>query len=522
MSWRSRMVMVLLLLLPMVAAGCTTTGGPGAGGESSAWLPAYGWYRDPDTGEVTKRWFGPLAERRSLAESREELTIRPLFSTVDDIAAMREETIVLWPLFQDAAAYRDYGPEDDRTRKHRIWLFPFFLYNEFSPVPGEREVDYFAPFPFVMGGTSTRDGSHFAVIPLGGTLKGLFGADQIDFFGGPMYVRTREGDQNTWYLMWPLIRYGEGPGYSSHAVLPLWAYSRLENDWERHAVLWPLVSWGENRLGTKWPQKYWSVLPIAARTWTADSDTWSAIPPFFNYMRVGRTNTTVYDAPWPFVRFGSGDEYSEFRLWPLYRRLRFEDHVETNVAWPLFWHFDDREQNWRERRTWVMPVWFSRDRVYDTTADGTQLRDGGWDLWPLGRHRLRVDGSWRTQFPAPIPPLGERFDRVTNAIFQWALFEGEPGRHNTEIFWGLGKHREDETGKRFSVFPFYWYESHKPVADPARMEPDSGSPGAASGEEKEEPQPEAEEYRILWGLFGRKKTREKTTVRLLWFITFDA
>lgn len=516
------------VLVGLLVTACSTTDGDGIGaaGESVGALPFVGWYQDPETGQITRRWVGPFVESRSGPKQREEFTLRPLFSTFDDPANLRRETIGLWPLYQSAAAWRDYGDEDDRLRKQRVWLFPVFLYNHFSSGPGEWESDYFAPFPFVFGGDSSREGPYFALLPLAGTLKGLFGQDEITFIGGPLYIEAREGESYTWHFPWPFLRYGEGPRYKTHAVLPLYAYSRQDGDYERYTVLWPLVSWGEDQLGTRWPRKYWAVLPFAMRSWTAGSEYVGILPPFFSHTRIDPSNTTILDAPWPIFRIADGDRYEEFRIWPLYRRYRFDDDWTTNVAWPFIWVFDEKEPGWEEQRVWVLPLWFSRTRTYDADKDGTIRTEGGWDLWPLARHRHAIDGSWSAQFPAILPPMGERFERLYGPLLRLAHFEAEPGRHNTELLWGMYKHREDETGKVISTFPFFTERETYALPDvkPTAGDPEVGgdAPVADDANADEAPKEvESKEFSVLGGLIGHKSENGKTRIRILWFISFE-
>jgi len=404
--------------------------------------------RDPRTGTLRQQWFGPIAETSTADTGRREVTVRPFYSYMRDPVAMTEESIILWPVFQSAASYRDYGDPDDRTRKSRVWLLPIFYYNRFSPIPGEWETDWFAPFPIVIGGDSTRDGAHFAVVPFGGTVKGLFGADEISFIAGPLYVEVREGEAKTWHFPFPLIRYGHGPRYKTHALLPLWAYSRQDSDYERYSLLWPLISWGSDQQSTRWPRQYWQVLPFAARHWTDQSSLVSIIPPFFNFERIEPTDTTIIDVPWPFLRFASGDNYEEFRIWPLYFRSRVGRNWTTSFAWPFFWQFDDHEDEWSEQRLWVLPIFWNRHRVFNEAgarrrltpeqiaAQGGTVRDGSWQLWPLVRHEYDPDGSRRTRMLAILPPLGERFDRLYGELPSLLKIESSGKNGEVSLLWG--------------------------------------------------------------------------------------
>ncbi len=412
------------------------------------WWPLAHARRDPRTGRLRQQWLGPLVETAGVSDPRDEVTVRPLYSYMRDPVRMTEESIALWPVFQNAASYRDYGEPDDRVRNRRLWLLPFFYHNRFSPVPGEWETDWYAPFPFVVGGDSTRDGAHFALVPFGGTVKGLFGADEINFVGGPLYVEVREGEGKTWHFPFPFARYGQGPRYTSHALLPLWAYSRQDSDYERFSFLWPLISFGTDQQSTRWPRRYWQVLPLAARHWTDQSSLVSVLPPFFNYERIEPTDTTIIDVPWPFLRFASGLRYEEFRIWPLYFQSRVNDDWTTSVAWPFFWQFDETDPEWREQRVWLLPFFWNRHRVFtdagakrrlsadQLAAVGGTARDGSWQLWPLVRHEYSADGSWRTRMLGLLPPLGERFDRLYGELP--AIFKASESEHSTEVslLWG--------------------------------------------------------------------------------------
>jgi hypothetical protein len=442
-------------------------------------------------------------ERPTDNSGREETTLRPFYSYVRDPAKDTVDRIGLYPLFQSRQAYRTYGPEDDRRRSSSTWLLPFFYYNYFSSAPGEWEYDYFAPFPLIAGGDSSRDGPSFAVIPFAGTLKGVLGVDEINFIGGPLYVELREGDTHVWYFPWPLIRYGEGPHYSTAAVLPFYAHSRQDGSYERYSVAWPFVSWGEDQLSTRWPRQYWTVFPFAARSWTAAQELFSILPPFFNFGSSPLTGQTVIDAPWPIFRYANGPRYEEFRIWPLYSQMRLDDDWTYNALWPFIWHFEENDPNWRESRTWVLPFWASRHREYKPESDGTVRTFDSVHGWPLMSYRKEVDDSWKFQFPDPLPPLGERFERLYGDLFKLVALEGGNGKTSVELLWGAMRAYDDANESAWAVNPFLSYRRLK-------------APGATALDAGDR-----DEFSMFHGLIGHEKQPEGTKVKFLWLFGAD-
>ncbi|MCA8938387.1 MAG: hypothetical protein KDB07_01145 [Planctomycetes bacterium] len=456
------------------------------------------------SGDQLTRSLSPIGSYTEKANGDTEATLRPFYTFVDSPNSLEREHTLLYPVGRYRTQFRDYGEADDRIRKDQVWLLPFFYYSYFSAAPGHSEVDWFAPFPLFVGGDSTLDGAHFSAFPFGGNLKGLFGVDEITYALGPLYVHLREGETNTLYFPFPLLRYGSGPGYSSFGALPFYSHSKLEGRYERNAVMWPLVNWGQDNLNTAWPREYWSVLPFAARQWTAESNLISILPPFFNYGEWAHTNTTILDAPWPFFRTASGDNYEEFRIWPLYSHWREGQDWNSSMLWPIFWKLSESDPAgaWQETTYRAWPIWNSRYREYTPDANGYVARQSSVMAWPLFYHTQKVDGAWQWSFPSPLPYFDERFERSYRELFKVIALSGDDDSSTVELLWGMFRWHDSPYETSRALHPLFRYHQRK-----IRMADGS----VRNGEES---------FDILFGLFGVESAEDGSRVTVLWLIRF--
>ena len=487
-----------------------------------------------ESGEYEAGAAGPIFSRRVDNEGREETTVRPFYSFTRDPIKQEEEHLALYPVGRYREAWRSYGAPDDRVRKQQLWLYPFFHYNYFSPLPNEYEYDYFAPFPIIMGGDSSKDGAHFSFLPFAGTFKGLLGQDEINYVLFPAYAEFIRGENHTWYFPYPLIRYGHGPNYSTLGVLPLFMYEEQEGKYERYFAAWPIISWGEENKDTAHPQTYWMVWPLLGRSWTNQTEMWTLLGvwpsiqsgwvedadilsvitsfglfPSFNYVRSETTDTTIIDAPWPIFRWAEGDRYDEFRLWPLYVQSRVDDDKQYQVLWPFFWYFDEKDENFTQQQFLAFPFFWSRFRQYNREPDGTIRDETDVNLWPVFAYGEDIENNWRFQFPNPIPfpnPLpykGERFHQLYGEIFNLFSIEGGPDRSGFELAWGLANYHDDENETSFALHPFLQGHLKK------YNSPDLPRLGAHERD--------VEEFDFLYGLTGYHCGPDGWYSRLLWF-----
>jgi hypothetical protein len=204
-----------ILAVGLLLSGCAV-GGSAPPTRTHAW-PFF--QEDVGRDGTHVRALGPFVEQEERADGYVRSTVRPFYTYVNDPSAYEEDHLLFYPM----ARYRERErPGWEGRRETRVHALPFFWWNDVSFSPGHRELDYFF-FPLVFGGNSTIEGSHFAVAPFGGNLKGLFGNDEIRFVMFPLYVELRRQGRVTYYLPFPIVKWGYVPGYRTYGVMPLFS-----------------------------------------------------------------------------------------------------------------------------------------------------------------------------------------------------------------------------------------------------------------------------------------------------------
>ena len=128
-------------------------------------------------------------------------------------------------------------------RGRRYWVLPLYLYRSLpQPFSGE-DVDWML-FPIIYGGRDPDEGSYFAVFPLGGTLKGVLGKDEIQFVLFPIYVHARDRRRHSLHVLWPFYNKVWGGDWSGSRLWPFYGRYRSHADpeelrYDRWFVLWP-------------------------------------------------------------------------------------------------------------------------------------------------------------------------------------------------------------------------------------------------------------------------------------------
>ncbi len=310
----------------------------------------------------------------------------PLGGTIREFIGQDEIRFWLWPVHQ-------------RTRvgdvKGEAWLWPFF-----SRATGDH-IERWRLFPLYGRSERTNEfRKRFVLWPFWTDVNYLYpgssGKGHILF---PLYGHLKLEDQETWWVIPPLIRFtrGEkmdvtyapwpfyqrqvGEGIDKRYVWPLWGHKRM-GPLDRTFWLWPIV-WNDRV--TRSPEELHRVMVV----------------PFVRTLSVGVTGEV------PRVR--------AHKVWPLYSHRRVGE--ESLTRFPELWPFADAaavERNWA-------PFWslFLRNRQ----GDNRDLEV----LWGLYRSQVREDGGryWS------LFPLMERY-REPGGARGWSLLKGLLGRDGAE------------------------------------------------------------------------------------------
>jgi hypothetical protein len=391
----------------------------------------------------------------------------------------------LRPLYQHKAAGRTSVTDflaplgrvftNDSGTKFRFW--PLVWAGEMDDTPG-REHWAGVFFPFVLAGNGQgEDDGYFALFPLAGRTRDLFGIDQFDFIVWPLFMRTQMNvtEPSTSYTVLLFGGWTEGgPRDGSWRLLPFYRH-RLVRDPEgtlrtdQRTVLWPFFTWGPDHMDGEAPSMRWSFWPIAsyesADTWFRSSYLW----PFFRFHRGEAPDLEggeefLYDFPWPFLRWQRSAERTTERAWPIYSHQTTPEVDSTSFVWPLGW--------WREtsglatdegagtpvpsqrRDLYVIP--FVHDSV--RTLEGRDGEDTEFQRSAQGRrHRATL---------SLVPARNWEFLRPADELysFLWTLWRhrSDGVRDETRILFDTTFWRSGPEGTRVSV-PFFY--SRRPQPD---------------------------------------------------------
>lgn len=419
--------MLLLALVACLLGACATSGTAGAD-EFDEVLP--GPYR-------ADRPAHPVVEHRSLPDGVVTDHVRPLWR-VERHPDGRREFQFLTPLGS--------GLDSDGLLSRICW--PFLVHSELGDEEERdagRSNDDTWLFPVAVWGDDPDEGSYLFVLPVGGTLKSKFFADEIVIRGFPFWIETRAGDWESTHLLWPLIAWG-GDGERSHRrVLPLFSATDGPNG-SRRALLWPLVQWATQQQGERL-RRSWFLFPLLGHSATDDGDaeSWTALYPFFQFAHDDRTGYRHRSALWPLHvrdhRPGESDQLWWFPFWGEYRADDGEGTRErsTFVAWPLLW--DQREETptgWWSRRM-AVPLWMEVEEG-PTGGEATrrELRS-----WPLFKQSRDADGLQSWQVPAVLPFFGWEAgeDLYERLVVLFRHEEDAEGRSAWEGPLGIVRHR---------------------------------------------------------------------------------
>lgn len=261
-------------------------------------------------------------------------------------------------------------------------------------------------FPIVFTGAGPGpDDDYFAIFPLGGRIRGLFGLETFDFALWPLFMRTRM-DVTERSTSWTVLLLGGwttgGPRDGSWRILPFYRHRLRRNSQgelitDQHSVLWPFFTWGDDHLDEEQPSERVAFWPFYA---DETSEGWrrrTVLWPFFRFNDALEGDDHLVDAPWPFYRSARDGEHTTFRLFPFYAR---QDHPDLHSrAWaiPFVWARDARERERdagggsvevHSRTRDVIPFWHHGER-WREDREAPEVR---WQAWPFAHHDALEDG----------------------------------------------------------------------------------------------------------------------------------
>jgi hypothetical protein len=440
---------------------------------------------------------GPLYYEHETEDGR-LWAVPPLVSSFRTEDRERGEVFVIPPLF----SYRKYGEDwrwqlgqwinrshvdsiEDRELK-RFNLFPFFFYQN-------------APDP-------KRD--YWALFPLYGTLKGRMFRDEVEFVAFPAWLKSRKGEVITRNVAFPFVHFREGPGLSGWQVWPLVGHERKEpstrtnvldevevvGGHDKSFAVWPV--WFRNRtgLGTEDPVRVDAALPMYYVERSPKRDHTAVMWPFVSWTEDRGEGYRQWNAPWPLVGFARGEGKTLSRVLPFFsvghtKTLRAETYM-----WPLYRRRRLTTETFeRDRRQFGIVVYSDQtDRNVETGQSSRQVR-----AWPLFQWHRDVDGRERLQALTVLEPFGRGLGVTRNWSPLWSVWREErhpgTGASSQSLLWNL--YRRDATPERtkgsllFGLVQYQrtsvgtrwrWFHVGPRLDDAVKPEPPAASEGDVS------------------------------------------
>ena len=392
---------------------------------------------------------GPFYSQSESLEGR-EWTFRPLFSYRENIKEKTEEWDILYPL----GLYKK-TPEGTQRR-----FIP--LYSSFTPAPKEEEKDQkdnVDLFP-VFWGKDKEGKSYGGVFPFGGTFRGRFARDEIQFVLWPLYTRVREGETETHNILWPIFSTTSGGRRSGFRVWPLYGQEKQEGigAYQKTFFLWPIGQYQQRDLDTDYPKTYFYLFPLYLSEQSPNEHKTIFLWPFFNFYSEDHFNYHQVDFPWPIFQFARGENTEAFKFWPLFTYRKVEERVKTSLFWPIF--IQEKEED--EDRDEVLNrfLYISKfQQVYYKKEDRWERLT---KFWPFFHYAEDGRGMEHFYFPDLMPADWEGLERNYGMLFRiYEYYQDGKGKEVSKFLWGLYYHQKQKDLNRIEVSFLFTYVKEK-------------------------------------------------------------
>lgn len=434
-------------------------------------------------------------------------------------------------------------PREDEVRGYALW--PLWHYVREGPElqvgllganfiqkrldhRGFLDVDYL--IPPVLYGHSVDEGSYFALLPFGGTTKGLLGKSFAAWVLFPLYLYTEDnrgtrearaglrpadparndGVLVSHHVLFPFVNWLHGHGRSGFRIFPFYAHYEREDlegrlAYERTWILWPFWTHQRNNLNSPGgPQTMWFLFPFFGRSEGQYASQWTVLWPivrYFEYRRASTTGPLHSFRVFPFFAREVGRYRTRLDIWPFWgRKERFVPLVtetggydrfeRTFILWPVVRWENHESDKLAFRKWWVMPLLWS----YETEDKVSGAKKEEFKVWPLFRYKSWPDGRVTVNLFSPLwfnDPEGA-FEMIYNPLFRiYERSRQADGDERRLYAWGLVQDREGRATTAFTVHPFlYWNDVAK-----------DGS---------------ARHDRYLFGLFQYRRAGAERALRFFW------
>ena len=473
-----RFVAGLLLLVVPLLTGCATVPRFDAGPIGVADHDLHGAYRT--------RTLGPLIETRRNEAGQSFVAVRPFYSRTGDAPRDRSVSDIVWPL----------GMVKDRKGETDWRFFPAFGHDFDADDAGSRH--RWSVFPLLYGGEDINGRKYFAFFPLGGTLHEFMMRDRITFVLFPLYAYREQEDNRSFSVLWPIFSRTKGDDISRWRVFPFYGVSVSKDQWTKRFVMWPFWT----SVNYHYPDQSgggFVLFPLFGKVDVGERRSRMLLPPLFKWERGaerGGENYRALNCPWPFIQYRRG-RINRTYVWPLYGRESTESERQWFALWPVVSARRTVREDHVLQRFRAVPLVYYESQTRPSGEDATlsDVFSRYFKLWPLVSYR-REDENSRFRMLA-LWPLKQTPGIERNWAPLWSLYARERVGEATEseLLWGLYRHRCDADGSRLSVFPL--------LQTAATKERD--------GDRR---------WSLFYGLLGYERSGTKKQFRLLYFLKF--
>ncbi|MCC6234596.1 MAG: hypothetical protein IT580_18280 [Verrucomicrobiales bacterium] len=426
---------------------------------------------------------GPLFYHR---ESTEFSTwgVPPLFSSWKTQDGERSAVFVLPPVF----SWRRYGKDE------RWQLLQWFNGSNQERIQ-DPELKRFNVFPFWFYQDATDPAQdYWALFPLYGHLKNRMFRDSAEFIAFPAWLKTTKGTMTTYNVAFPFIHWREGPGLRGWQFWPLAGHEHRDPTTRTNVAeelevvpghdktfaLWPFYFRNRLGLGTDNPLRADGVIPLYYSERSPKRDHTAVVWPLVSWTDDRDLKYRQFNALWPFVGFARGEGKTLDRVLPFFSVGHTPTFEGQTYLWPLYRRRHLMTEGIdRDRRQYGMFLYV--DAVERHKATGQTARR--IDSWPFFTWSRDLEGNERCQALALVEPIrrGAMWERNWSPLWSvwrqernartgassqsllWNLYRRDavPGRTKGSILFGLVQYERSPEGRRWR-----WFQRGERLPDP--------------------------------------------------------
>lgn len=484
-------------------------------------FPAASYQHDSDTSRTEINLGYPVFNLTS-REGTDQARIPFAFSYRKEADTKRILWDFVWPLFTIRSKPREEGGDERRTQ----YTF-LFMFDKSSKDTQSDSYKKFTFFPFLYTGTDKNDHSHFiffpfiwyandayvflpfpsqkpqsylAFWPFFGDFRNLGGNDRIQTILWPLFTKVNNPGKQQYHFLWPVFGYGNGEGYKALSAWPLFSYAQKEDEYTRMNYIWPLGYHRKTVLkdgGVKTfdllfplfvrqrtPKEKWDYYLLFGRKETPKRSQWGILGPVFRKAHFTGTEGYGIDILFSLFKLENSEEARTRQVFPLFGHRRKPKELFYYFLWPVFRHKTTDFETYTYKRTYFFPFYIGRNMEY---------HDGSWEkrrtFFPFFGTVSKSDGSWKTSaLRLFYYDKADAMERNWSSLMPVYNSEGDSEGHYSRRVFGKIYHREYDTNVDQS-------EVNTLVLQLKR-------------------EGETREYNFLGGLFGVKKTPEKTSFKV--------